>query len=226
MKQIYEGKTKKVFLNEKGNLVLYFKDEVTGTGEDIDPGGNEVVGEIPEKGLSSLAVTKYFFDMLKEKGIPTHFIDASPEEGYMEVQQCEALGLEVICRVKAYGSFLRRYPEFTQNKELEHLNYLVEVTVKDDERGDPLINDEALIKLGILNNEELDSMKEITKSVAKIIETELNDKGLDLIDFKLEFGRVKDGKIIIIDEISGDSMRVFKDDKTVTQKELVEYLLK
>ncbi|UMZ73053.1 phosphoribosylaminoimidazolesuccinocarboxamide synthase [Natranaerofaba carboxydovora] len=224
MEKIYEGKTKRVFLNEQNNLVLYFKDDVTGTGDTIDPGGNEVVGEIEDKGLSSLAVSKYFFDILHSHDIPTHYIDASLEDGTMEAKRSEPLGLEVICRIKAYGSFLRRYPHFTEGKILETLDYLVEITVKDDERGDPLINDEALTSLGVLTEEEVNSIKNITKSVAKIIEKDLKEKGLDMIDLKLEFGRVDD-KIVVIDEISGDCMRVFEGDRSLTQKELAKYLV-
>ncbi len=224
MKKIYEGKTKSIFEQEPNKLVMYFKDDVTGTGDTVDPGGNDVVGEMPDKGKSSLNLSVYFFEILKQKGIPTHYEKAYIEAGYMVVNKSEPLSLEVICRLKAYGSFLRRYPFFTEGKKLDNLNYLIEFTVKDDEREDPLINDEALIKLGVMKEEELTSVKETTREVAKIIEKELRQKNLDLIDLKLEFGRVND-KIVVIDEISGDCMRVFGEDKSqLSQTELAKLM--
>jgi len=132
------------------------------------------------------------------------------------------LGIEVICRLKSYGSFVRRYPQRTT--QYQDLNYLVEITVKDDERGDPLINDEALLTLGILDEGQLDYLKTTTKSVGRILESTLAGKGLTLIDFKLEFG-LDQGEVTIIDEISGDSMRVMKDDKSLSQMDLAELLL-
>ena len=222
MRKVYEGKTKQVFENEKGNLVMQFKDDVTGTGEEIDPGGNEVVGQVSGKGRSSLSLTVHFFELLKQNNIPTHYISADLNRSTMEVKKGQTLGLEIVCRLKAYGSFLRRYPD--KVKAMQDLNYLVEFTVKDDERGDPLINEDALQVLGVLAAEEIVKVKRVTRSVGEILENHLTDKGLTLVDFKLEFGRVH-GDIVIIDEISGDGMRVFRGSEPLSQKALAEEIL-
>lgn len=224
MKKVYEGKTKDVYELEDGKTQLMeFKDDVTGTEEGIDPGANEVIGKLQDKGFASLQMTEYFFRRLKEQGIPTHFIEADLEKKTMKVHKADSFGFEVICRLYSYGSFVRRYPHLTY--KMQPLNYLVEVTIKDDALGDPLINDDALITLEVLCREELDDIKDITKRAGKILENGLKDNGLDLIDFKIEFGRIED-EIAIIDEISGDGMRVMKDGETINQLELKEYLLK
>ena len=222
MKKIYEGKTKDVFelANETIHLML-FKDDVTGTEEGIDPGANQVIGRLEDKGFSSLKITEHFFTLLKEHDVPTHFIEANLQERTMKVYKAENFGFEVICRLFAYGSFIRRYPHLVEN--MHPLNYLVEITIKDDEVGDPLINDEALCMLKVLDESELESVKKITKSAASVIEKELKYKGLDLIDFKIEFGKIN-GEIAIIDEISGDGMRVMKDGKIINQIDLNNYL--
>lgn len=107
---------------------------------------------------------------------------------------------------------------------MEKLPYLVEVTIKDDERGDPLINDDAVVALGIMSLEELNEAKELTKKITRIIELDLEEKGLKLIDLKLEFGKIDEG-IVLIDEISGDCMRVEKDGVLLNQVELYEALI-
>ena len=117
-------------------------------------------------------------------------------------------GLEVICRYRAYGSFMRRYGKYAQ--ESQPLDALVEITLKDDERGDPLINDEALVQLGLMNPDELEYIKNLTRRIAGIIRDDLMRHGLELVDIKFEFGRIE-GEIVLIDDISGDNMRVFKD---------------
>ena len=128
-------------------------------------------------------------------------------------------GLEFICRRKAAGSFVRRYGRYI--KEGTPLDYLVEVTLKDDERGDPLVNEDSLRQLGLMTAEEIEFATSLTKKVTKLVEKELERFGLELIDIKFEFGRVE-GKIMVVDEISGDNMRVKKDGKGVDQKELCE----
>lgn len=223
MKKIYDGKTKQVFERDDGLLVLFFKDDVTGTGEEIDPGGNEVVGTLEGKGLSSLKLTNYFFKLLKENNIPTHFVSADLEEKTMVVKKAHTYGLEIICRQFAYGSFVRRYPEFAT--KMQPLNFLVEVTVKNDETGDPLINDEALLTLEILDSEELKQITIATKKAANLIAKNLKEKGLELIDLKFEFGKTDDN-VVIIDEISGDSMRVSQNNKILSQTELSQKLIK
>ncbi|MGI6649244.1 MAG: phosphoribosylaminoimidazolesuccinocarboxamide synthase [Bacillota bacterium] len=209
MKQVYAGKTKDVYQLENGNYLLQFKDDVTGEDGRIDPGSNFVLGELAGKGRASLRMSKYFFELLREKGIATHFVTANLDERTMEVRPAETFGagLEIVIRFKAYGSFLRRYGRYIQ--EFEPLDSLVEITLKDDERSDPPLNDETLVQLRLMKPEEVTRVKDLARQVAQIVREDLGSRGLDLVDIKFEFGRVN-GEIVVIDDISGDNMRVFR----------------
>lgn len=219
MKTIYEGKTKTVFEAEDGNILLQFKDDVTGEGGVIDPGANSIIGKVEGKGNASLRLSKHFFELLKREGIPSHYVDADIGSNTMLVKKAVTFGdgLEFICRRRAAGSFVRRYGRYI--KEDTPLDYLVEITLKDDERGDPLVNEDSLCQLGLMKKEEIDYAVALTKKVAALIENEVKRFGLEFIDIKFEFGRVS-GKIVVIDEISGDNMRVRKEGRGIHQKEL------
>jgi phosphoribosylaminoimidazole-succinocarboxamide synthase len=221
LKKIYTGKTKDVFLKEDGNIVLRFKDSVTGSEGVIDSGANEVIGEVAGKGYASLRTTIYFFDLLKEAGIPTHYIGRGEQYGHgadtIVVKRARSYNIEVICREKAWGSFVRRYGSYVKQGTV--LPTLVEFTLKDDQRGDPLITEDALAALGIVTAEAVRYMKNTARQATAVIKLHLAQKGLELIDIKYEFGEV-DGRTVIIDEVSGDSMRVAKDGRVLLQKEL------
>jgi phosphoribosylaminoimidazole-succinocarboxamide synthase len=211
-----------VYALEDGNLLLVFKDAVTGTEGQLDAGGNEVIGEVAGKGNSSYRLTLYFFNLLKQAGIATHFVEVGPKENSLIVRAADSYGLEVICREVAWGSFVRRYAKYvTQGTPLPSL---VEFTIKDDERGDPLITVDTMVALGIASREEVQYMHDTAQKITALIKEDLAQKGLELIDIKYEFGRV-DGKPILIDEISGDSMRVVKDGAVLVQNELARVLL-
>jgi phosphoribosylaminoimidazole-succinocarboxamide synthase len=223
MKKIYDGKTKAVYEAGNGNVLLQFKDDVTGEDGVIDPGANSVIGKVEGKGNASLRLSQYFFEILKQANIPSHYVEADPNNNTMLVKQATTFGdgLEFICRLKAAGSFVRRYGKYvTENQPLD---YLVEITLKDDDRGDPLINEESLCQLQLMTREEVKEAIQLTKDVTKLVKIECERFGLELIDIKFEFGRV-DGKILVIDEISGDNMRVRKDGKSVNQKELCQII--
>ena len=222
LKKLYSGKTKDVFLQEDGNVLLYFKDAVTGTEGRIDSGGNEVIGEVAGKGNASFRLTLYFFALLQKAGIPTHFLETGPKENTIIVRSARSFNLEVICREKAWGSFVRRYGQYVE--EGKPLPSLVEFTLKDDMRGDPLITEDALVALGIVSRETVDYMKDTAEKATAVIKNDLAARGLELIDIKYEFGEV-DGQAVIIDEVSGDSMRVAKDGKVLLQKELAAAIL-
>ncbi len=133
-------------------------------------------------------------------------------------------GVEVICRYKAVGSFMRRYGMYA--KEGQDLDAYVEVTLKDDERNDPLITDEALEMLGIMTKEEYKILTDLTKNIGQVIKDELAKKGMELYDIKFEFGRVgEDNHIALIDEISGGNMRAYKDGEKVDPLELERIML-
>ena len=208
MKLVYKGKTKDVYLLEDGNYLLKFKDDVTGVDGKFDPGANSVGLTIEGVGKSGLKLTKMFFELLREKQIPTHYIDADIENATMTVKPATVFGngLEVICRYRAVGSFYRRYGAYV--KEGQPLDAFVEVTIKDDARQDPPISEDALVMLGILNREEYATLKDLTIKIAGIVKDVLAKKGIDLYDIKFEFGRIGEDKhIALIDEISGGNMR-------------------
>ncbi len=208
MQHVYEGKTKSVFKREDGLYVLILKDDVTGENGQIDPGANNIMGELPGMGKASLKMSRYYFNLLNDQGIKTHYVDSDVENNTMVVKAAQPFGagLEVICRFVAWGSFIRRYGKYCQQGQA--LNALVEITLKDDERGDPLITGEALQQLGLLAADEYIMVKESARKIAAIIREDLKTRNLDLYDIKFEFGRV-DGEIILIDDISGGNMRVF-----------------
>jgi len=221
VKKVYEGKTKTVYDLEDGHYLLQFKDDVTGEGDVIDPGANTVIGKVEGKGNASLKMSKYFFELIQTAGIPTHYVSADLENSTMVVKkaECFGAGLEFVCRLQATGSFVRRYGKYVQ--EGQPLDYLVEITLKDDLRGDPLVNDETLVQLKLMTAEEIEEVKAATKRITGIIKEKCDELGLELVDIKLEFGRI-DGKIALIDEISGDNMRVKEDNRILLQKKLCE----
>jgi len=226
MELVYTGKTKNVFRLEDGNYLLKFKDDVTGENGVFDPGSNVVGMSIEGVGRAELRLTKYFFELLKEQGIPTHYIDADIENVTMTVKPATLFGkgLEIVCRYRAVGSFLRRYGDYC--KEGQPLDALVEVTLKDDAREDPPITEDILDMLGLLKHEEYPVLKELTRKIAMIIKTDLAKKNIELYDIKFEFGRVgADGQIILIDEISGGNMRAFKDGQHIQPLDLEKMLL-
>ena len=215
-KLVYKGKTKDVYQLADGNYLLKFKDDVTGENGKFDPGANTVGLTIDGVGRAGLKLTKYFFEVLREKGISTHYIDADIDNATMTVKPAAVFGkgLEVICRYKAVGSFYRRYGAYVN--EGGSLDAFVELTIKDDDRGDPAISCDALQMLGILSKDEYSILKNETVKIAGIVKDELSKKGLDLYDIKFEFGRIKpDNSIALIDEISGGNMRVYKNGEYV-----------
>ena len=224
MKLLYKGKTKDVFDLEDGKCLLRFKDDATGTNGEFDPGANTVGLSIEGIGRGGLRLSEFFFNKIDQAGYPTHFVSADIEKAEMTVLAAGKIGegLEVICRYRASGSFVRRYGAYvTEGQELDEF---VEVTLKDDERGDPPITRDALELLGILKDEEYGSLRYLTRRISGVIKKELENKGLDLYDIKLEFGRIDSG-FVLIDEISGGNMRVYKGSKLVAPLDLVHIML-
>jgi len=214
MKLIYKGKTKDVYDQGDGNFLLQFKDDVTGTDGKFDPGANTVGLQIKGISRSCVKLTEFFFRKIEAAGIPTHYVSSDVEKAQMVVKPATIFGkgVEVICRLKVAGSFFRRFGDYC--KEGDELDFLVETTLKDDERGDPPITKDQLDMLKILSADEYEILKDLTKKIAAIIKEELSRQGMVLYDMKFEFGRV-DGQITLIDEISGGCMRVYKDGKSV-----------
>jgi len=206
----YKGKTKDVYELTDGSVLLQFKDDVTGEDGVFDPGANTVGLTIEGAGAAGLQMSAYYFEKFKEAGIPTHYIEFNAENAWMKVKPAKVFGegLEVICRYRAVGSFYRRYGAYC--KKGQALDNFVEVTLKDDERGDPPISKRALMELGILSIREYEVLETLTIQISQFIKKDLAAKGLDLYDIKLEFGRSEvSNEIMLIDELSGGNMRVY-----------------
>ncbi|MDO4670911.1 MAG: phosphoribosylaminoimidazolesuccinocarboxamide synthase [Aerococcus sp.] len=224
MKKQYTGKTKDVYRTTDGHLLLKFKDDVTGVDGQFDPGANQIALSIAGVGKKDVKMSTYFFNQLRKQGIPTHFVTSDLEEATMTVVPAKIFGkgLEVITRYRAVGSFIRRYGAYID--EGSPLDEFVEITLKDDERMDPPITEEALVMLGIMTPETYQAVVTLNRQIARLIRQELAEHGLELYDLKLEFGRRQDNdEILLIDEISGGNMRVFKDGKYIEPLHLADY---
>jgi len=225
MTKIYSGKTKDVYSLENGNVMLKFKDDCTGKDGVFDPGENTVGLTIEGIGKANLQTSVYYFELLKAAGIKTHYVSANVDDATMEVLPGKVFGhgLEVICRLVATGSFIRRYGEYIKDGTPLEGGY-VECTFKNDEKGDPLVTSEGLAALGVMSPEMFASMKEQTLKITKIVADDLKAIGLDLWDIKFEFGYNGD-EVILIDEIASGNMRVYKDGKIVEPVELTKLIL-
>ena len=223
MELIVKGKTKDVYKLENGNVMFQFKDSATvNESGEIDPGGNKVGATIDGLGKAALKVSTYYFEKINEAGFLTQYVESDLDAGTMTVKQADFFGkgVEIICRLKATGSFIRRYGDYC--KEGQDLDFLVEVSLKDDEGGDPMACCEALEMLGIMTPEEYKKIKELTRDMTTLIRDDLADKGLTLYDLKLEFGKIN-GEIALIDEVSSGCMRVYKDNEWLHTVELEKY---
>ena len=225
-KLVYTGKTKNVFELENGNYLLKFKDDVTGKDGVFDPGENSIGLTIEGVGDVNLRMTDYFFQKINAQGIRTHFVKANFEDTTMEVLPAKVFGhgLEVICRYKAVGSFIRRYGEYIEPGT--DLPAYVEMTFKNDEKGDPLVTKDGLVVLGIMTEQQYDDIKEMTQKITKIVADDMKEKGLDLYDTKFEFGYDAEGNVMLIDEIASGNMRVYKDGEYIQPMDLSEMFFK
>ena len=214
MKLRYTGKTKDVYELDNGHYLLKFKDDVTGKDGKFDPGENSVGLSIEGMGLQNLRMSEYFFELLRRRGIKTHYVKADMDSFTMEVLPARPFGhgLEVICRRRAVGSFIRRYGEYIETGAL--LPNYVETTFKNDEKADPLVTKDALVALGVMSSQQYESLKEQTQAITTIIQDEMDKRGMELYDIKFEFGYSGD-EVILIDEIASGNMRVYKDGEYV-----------
>ena len=222
MNLVYTGKTKDVFALENGNYLLKFKDDCTGKDGVFDPGENSVGLTIEGVGDVNLRMSIYFFEKINAAGIPTHFVSADLANTTMEVLPAKVFGkgLEVICRHKAVGSFIRRYGAYIEPGT--DLPAYVETTLKDDEKGDPLITKDGLVALGIMTDAQYEDLKAQTQKITQIVADDLKEKGLVLYDIKFEYGYDADGNVMLIDEIASGNMRVYKDGQYIDPMTLSE----
>lgn len=202
-KQIYEGKAKILYeTSNPDELLVYYKDDATA-------GNGAKKGTIVDKGIMNNKMTAFFFDLLAKHGIKHHYI-SMPSEREMIVQKLQIVPLEVIVRNVAAGSLAKR---LGLEEGVPMKRTVLEFCYKNDELGDPMLNRYHILAMDIATESELDEIARISFEVNDILTKFLKDRGVDLIDFKLEFGRNSKGEIILADEISPDNCR-FWDSKT------------
>ena len=206
MKTLYDGKTKTVMLDEATGVVnLFFKDTATGENGMFDPGYNTVGGSVEGKGKIGLIISKYFFELMEKNGIPTHFLGADIDQNLMQVRQLTVPKLEFVLRYFTAGSMCRR---FTLPEGIPFDPPYKEVTLKDDEQGDPLITERLCLMKEMLVPGVYDKGLELVEQVGEVLKAELAKMDLQLIDFKIEVGYDADGKVYVVDEITPDIWRV------------------
>ena len=195
---LYEGKAKKLFLTDDANLVISeFKDDLTAF-------NGEKKSSEAGKGALNNKISTELFKLLDSKGIPTHFVKML-DDNHMLHKKADVILIEVIVRNIATGS-LTRTLGIEDGKVLPFT--LVEFDYKDDDLGDPKLNDQHALILELVDHQdELDKLRRVARQINDILKPYFEEKGLNLVDFKLEFGKDKDGNIILIDEISPDNCR-------------------
>ena len=206
IEQLYEGKAKKVFSTDvEGVYIVDYKDDATAF-------NGVKKGTIVGKGVINNRVTNFLMKMLEEKGIPTHLVEQLSDRE-TAVKAVRIVPLEVIVRNVAAGSLSKRLglPEGTPMKKT-----VLEFSYKNDELGDPMINDYHIFAMELATPEELDTIKDYALRVNDILREYFKTLNIDLIDFKLEFGKTADGTIVLADEISPDTCRFW--DSTTHEK--------
>ena len=224
MKKLYTGKTKDVYEIDDKTVLLKFKDDVTGKDGVFDPGENHVGLTMEGAGKSAVSMTKFFYEKLNAKGLNTHFVSADIDKNEAVVRKAKVFGqgVEVIVRYRAVGSFIRRYGKYIESGT--PLPEYVEITLKDDDRNDPLITKDALVILNIMTADEYEELVKLAKGIGTFVKEELAKKDLELYDIKFEFGMI-DGKVALIDEISGGNMRAFRGDEYIEPLRLEKIML-
>jgi len=198
--QLAAGKTKTVSTTAEPNqVVLGFRDDVTaGDGMKQDT--------LPGKGMVNATITAKLYQFLSENGIPTHLVKQIDETRLL-VTRLEMIPVEVVCRIRAAGHFLGIGKKFKTGDRLPFP--IVEFYLKDDAHHDPLVTDDHLKLLGLANSSEIEQMKQMTVKAATVLEKYFEERGAILVDFKLEFGHDQGGKLLIGDELSPDSWRLW-----------------
>ena len=203
MKMLYEGKAKRIFESENENeVVVYYKDDATAF-------NGEKKGTIEDKGIMNNEITSILFPYLEEHGIRTHFIRTLSEREQL-VRKVTIIPLEVIVRNVAAGSFSKRLG-VPEGQALQ--TTIFEICYKNDDYGDPLINDTHAVALGLSTFEDLEEIYSVTAKINELLISFFRKLGLKLVDFKLEFGKDSEGSILLADEISPDTCRLW-DEKT------------
>ena len=200
---LYEGKAKKVYATENPEILLVeYKDDATAF-------NGQKKGTIAGKGAINNRVTNYMMRLLEKEGIATHFVEEISERQTL-VKRVSIVPLEVIIRNISAGSFAKR---FGVNEGIVFAEPTIEFSYKNDELGDPLMNAYHAVALSLATKEEIETIKKMAFKVNEVMKEFFKNLGVDLVDFKLEFGKLSDGTIVLADEISPDTCR-FWDSKT------------
>ena len=201
--QLYEGKAKKVFATDDPNLVIVsYKDDATA----LD---GLKKGTIAGKGAINNRMSNYIMKLLAKNGVPTHFVEELNDRETL-VKKVSIVPLEVIIRNISAGSFAKRYGV---EEGIVFAEPTIEFSYKNDDLHDPLINSYHALALGLATKEEIDTIKKMAFKVNEVMKEYFKGLGVTLVDFKLEFGRLPDGTVVLADEISPDTCR-FWDSKT------------
>ncbi len=199
---LYEGKAKKVYTTEDENLyIVDYKDDATAF-------NGLKKGQISGKGIVNNKMSNYLMQIMEKHGIPTHFVEEISDRETV-VKKVKIIPLEVIVRNIAAGSFSKRLG-VEEGSPLK--TTILEYCYKDDALGDPLINDYHAMALGIATREDLDTIADLTFRVNEVLKAYFAGINIELVDFKIEFGRTPDGQIILADEISPDTCRLWDAD--------------
>jgi len=199
MTLLYEGKAKKIYqTDQEHEILVYYKDDATAF-------NGIKKAQITSKGELNNAISAVIFTYLKSKGIPNHFIERISDREQL-CKKVSIIPIEVIVRNTVAGSLAKRL-QIPEGQAIEHPVY--EICYKSDDLGDPLINDHHAVMLKIATYEELELIYDMTKKVNQILTEFFKKIGIQLVDFKIEFGKDDDGKIILADEISPDTCRLW-----------------
>ncbi len=195
--QIYEGKAKKVFATDDPNLcIVDYKDDATAF-------NGQKKGTIVGKGVVNNSMSNFMFQLLEKHGVKTHFVEELSDRETL-VKKVSIVPLEVIIRNLSAGSFAKRYGV---EEGIEFAQPTIEFSYKNDDLGDPLINDYHALALGLATQEEIDTIKAMAFKVNEVMKEYFKKLDVILVDFKLEFGKTADGEIVLADEISPDTCR-------------------
>lgn len=207
---LYEGKAKKVYATEDSNLVIVdYKDDATAF-------NGEKKGTITGKGVVNNVMSNHMFQLLEKQGVPTHFVEQLSERETV-VKKVSIVPLEVIIRNISAGSFAKRYGV---EEGIVFSEPTIEFSYKNDALGDPLINDYHALALGLASKEEIETIKSMSFQINEVMKKYFDSLNVILVDFKLEFGKTADGSIVLADEISPDTCRLWdKDTKEKLDKD-------
>ena len=215
MKLVYRGKTKDVYESGDNTFCLKFSDRVTKNAEgEVDPGGNTVAETtVPGQAAACLQMSSTIFKELARQGLRTHMLDYDLEALTMTVKKARLFspGLEWVARWVCTGSFLRRYAMVPGIEDgVRFAEPVFEITLKDDDAGDPLIVPSAIVALGIVDVKSMEALEAANRQALKGIHAMFDGRGLDLWDIKIEWALDSDGTPLLIDEVSPGSCRAFK----------------